>query len=209
MTIRKIVLGGAITAALAMGAWAHSGATGVVKERMDAMKSMGKAVKAIKPMMTGEAAYDADAVRKAARTIADQAGDDMTALFPEGSDEAPSEVLPTVWSDQERFEDLADALQKAALGLEKAAGNGRQAGQGGMMSDQSGMMGQGGMMGDQPGMMGQDDMMGDQSGMMGQGNMMGGTMSADHIGQMPADGAFTMMAQVCSACHDRFREEDD
>lgn len=185
MTIRKLVLGGAITAALAMGAWAHSGATGVVKERMDAMKSMGKAVKAIKPMMTGEAAYDADAVRKAARTIAAQAGDEMTALFPEGSDEAPSEVLPTVWSDQERFEDLAEALQKAALGLEKAAGNGRQAGQGGMM--------------------GQGDMMGDQSGMMGQG----GTMSADHIGQMPADGAFTMMAQVCSACHDRFREEDD
>lgn len=194
MTIRKLVLGGAITAALAMGAWAHSGATGVVKERMDAMKSMGKAVKAIKPMMTGEAAYDADAVRKAARTIAAQAGDEMTALFPEGSDEAPSEVLPTVWSDQERFEDLAEALQKAALGLEKAAGNGRQAGQGGTMGDQSGMMG---------------GTMGDQSSMMGQGDMMGGTMSADHIGQMPADGAFTMMAQVCSACHDRFREEDD
>jgi cytochrome c556 len=32
-------------------------------------------------------------------------------------------------------------------------------------------------------------------------------MSVEHIGQMPADGAFVMMTQVCSACHDRFREE--
>lgn len=202
MTIQKFILGGAVTAILAMGAWAHTGATGVVKERMEAMKSMGEAVKSIKPMMTGAAAYNAEAVRKAARTIAAQAGEDMTALFPEGSDDAPSEVLPTVWSDRERFEYLASALEQAALGLEKAAGNGLHAGQTGMMGNQSGMMG--GMMGDQSGMMGQGGMMG-WGGMMGQGGM----MNADHIGQMPADGAFIMMTQVCSACHDRFREEDD
>ncbi len=193
MTIRKLMLSGAATAVLAVGAWAHSGATGVVKERMEAMKSMGEAVKTLKPMMSGEAAYDADAVRKAARQIAAQSGHEMTALFPEGSDDAPSEVLPTVWSDRERFEYLADALEQAALGLEQAADNGLHAGQSGMMGGQSGMMG-------------------DQSGMMGQGGMMGGQagmMSADHLGQMPADGVFVMMTQVCSACHDRFREDDD
>jgi len=205
MTIRKLMLGGAMTAVLAVGAWAHSGATGVVKERMEAMKSMGAAVKALKPMMSGEAAYDVEAVRKAAREIAAQSGDNMTALFPDGSDDAPSEVLPTVWTDRERFEYLADALEQAALGLEQAADNGLHAGQSGMMGGQSGMMGQGGMMGGQSGMMGQGGMMG-QSGMMGG---QAGMMSADHIGQMPADGAFIMMTQVCSACHDRFREKDD
>lgn len=200
MTIRNLTLGGAITATLAVSAWAHSGASGVVKERMEMMESMGDAVKTIKPMMTGEATYDADAVRKAARTIAAQAGDDLTSLFPEGTDGAPSEALPTIWTERARFEDLADALEQAALGLERAADNGLHAGQSGMM---------GGMMGGQSGMM--SGMMGEQSPMMdGQTGMMGigNTMSAEHIGQMPADGAFVMMTQVCSACHDRYREED-
>lgn len=49
-------------------------------------------------------------------------------------------------------------------------------------------------------------MTGDVSGMMG-GDQMKRAMSVEHIAQMPADGAFVMMTQVCSACHDRFREQ--
>ena len=56
-------------------------------------------------------------------------------------------------------------------------------------------------------------MMGDQSDMMGGGMMMGNGdfpqgMTAKQIGQMPADGAFMMLTQTCSACHDRYRKED-
>jgi len=195
----------ALTAtALAGTVWAHSGATGKVKERMEAMKEMGEAMKSVAPMMRGEAQYRADTVRKAARTIADNAGNALTADFPEGSLHGPSEALPAVWQDWDRFEAIAQQLEVTARGLERAADNGI-----GPMGDSSNGMGA---------MMGQSDS-GDMGAMMGQsdaGTMMMNNsgssvmgMSADHIAQMPADGAFAMTAKVCSACHGDFRAEDD
>ena len=199
MTFKQLVLGGAAIASFSVTAFAHSGATGVVKERMDAMKTMGDAVKRIKPMMSGEAAYDEAAVREAAQAIAEEAGTAMTKKFPEGSTDHPSEVLPRTWDEWDRFTGLAEQLEVAANGLARAAGNGRH-GDGHMMGDQSGMMGQ--------------DMMSGQSVMMGGGMMMGNGefpehMTASQIGQMPADGAFMMLTQTCSACHDHYRKDDD
>jgi len=187
----KLMIAGLCATGLAAGAWAHSGAMGVVKERMDAMKAMGDAVKRIKPMMSGEAVYDAAAVQAAAHVIAEEAGAAMTGKFPEGSGGGVSEALPAVWSDRARFAALARDLEVTARGLEHAAQNGTH-GAGHMSGDLSGMMG------------GTSGMMG--GGMMGTDHM-SGAMSVEHIGQMPADGAFVMMTQVCSACHDRFREE--
>ncbi len=190
--------------ALAGAAWAHSGATGKVKERMEAMKEMGEAMKSVAPMMRGEAQYDADTLRKAARTIADNAGNALTADFPEGSLHDPSEALPAIWQDWDRFEAIAQQMKATALGLERAANNG--IGPTGDTSDGMGaMMGQSDS-GDMDAMMGQSDagamMMGNaQSSVMG--------MSADQIAQMPADRAFAMTAKVCSACHGDFRAEDD
>ena len=198
MTFRKLFCSGAALVVLSAMALAHSGATGVVKERMDAMKSMGDAIKRIKPMMSGEAAYNADVVRQAAQRIATEAGEAMTRKFPEGSTDHPSEALPRTWQEWERFKALADQLEVAANGLDLAAGNKRH-GDGHMMDGQSGMMG-GGMMGDQSDMMGGGMMMG--NGGFPQG------MTAKQIGQMPADGAFMMLTQTCSACHDRYRKED-
>ena len=37
----------------------------------------------------------------------------------------------------------------------------------------------------------------------------GGMMDAAAIAEMPADAAFAMTTQVCSACHERFRAEED
>lgn len=195
----KTAITGLAMAGLTVGALAHSGATGVVKERMDAMKSMGESIKRIKPMMAGEADYDAAAVRAAAQAIAAEAGSAMTDKFPDGSTEHPSETLPRTWEEWDRFTALAAQLEIAAEGLAMAAGNGLQ-GDGHMTGNQSGMMG-GDMMGGQSGMMGGDMMMGD--GMAPDG------MTADHIGRMPADGAFVMLTQTCSACHDRYRQEND
>jgi|SRR6056297_1420574 len=186
----KTMIAGLCVAGLTAGAWAHSGAMGVVKERMDAMKAMGEAVKRIKPMMSGEAEYDAGVVRAAARVIAKESGTAMTAKFPEGSGGGVSEALPEVWGDRARFEALARDLETTALGLERAAQNGVH-GADHMTGDMSAMMG------------GTSGMMG---GMMGTGHTTG-AMDVGHIAQMPADGAFVMMTQVCSACHDRFREE--
>ena len=173
-------------------AFAHGGATGIVKERMDAMGDMGDVVKRLSAMMRGETAYDADAVKAGAKTIRSHAGSTMTGLFPEGSAHPPSEAKPEIWSDWDAFTALADQLETFAQGLEGAADNGL-AMQGGMGGGS--MMGSGGMMGGQ--------------GMMGSGSMMGGggMMSAEHLAQMPADGVFNMLTQTCSACHTRFRVE--
>ncbi len=156
---------------------------------MGAMMVMGKAVKSVTPMMRGETAYDAEALRAAARTFQTHAGTALTEQFPEGSGGSPSEAKDEVWQDWTRFTDLADQLETYARGLEMAAANGLGS---------SGSTGAGAMMGG--------------SSMMGGGSMMGNAVdmiSAEAIGAMPADAAFKMTTQVCSACHARFRAEDD
>lgn len=65
--------------------FAHSGATGIVKERMDSMSAMGKTVKGLAAMMRGDVDYDANAVRNGAATIRSHAGNALTRLFPKGS----------------------------------------------------------------------------------------------------------------------------
>ena len=203
MMKRTMILAAIAVTGTAVAALAPSGATGVVKDRMEAMKAMGDAVKTVTPMMRGEAEYDADVMREAARTFQEHSGEAMTELFPEGSNQAPSEAKDLIWSDWERFEDLARQLEVHAEGLEGAAGNGLAGG---------GNMGTGSMMGGSSGMgsgsmMGGSSMMGSGSGMMGDAAT--GMMSAEDIAQMPADAAFNMASQVCSACHSRFRAEDD
>ena len=186
---KTTILAAIVASSTALTAFAHGGATGIVKDRMDAMAEMGKAVKAVTPMMRGEAAYDADVLRQAAATFSRHAGEAMTQLFPEGTGGAPSEAKETVWTQWEEFSELAERLGVIAEGLAGAADNGLMSSNGG-----AGMMGNGAMMGN--------------SAMMGGGAMMdGGMMTAEQIASMPADGAFTMVTQVCSACHAKFRTE--
>lgn len=203
MNLKTIIIAGTLVTAGIAGALAHGGATGIVKERMDAMGVMGKAVKAITEMMRGEKEYSADAVREGAKIIKSHAGDSMTKLFPEGSTQKPTEARPEIWSNWDEFKALADQLLTLADGLEQAADNGM------MMSnsnDTSTMMGGG----NNSSMMGgsSDSMMGG-SGMMGNGTMMRGgrMMDTKALAQMPVDGVFNMVAQTCSACHTKFRIE--
>ncbi|MEM5469954.1 MAG: c-type cytochrome [Paracoccaceae bacterium] len=179
----------------ALAAFAHGGATGIVKERMDAMADMGKAVKAVTPMMRGDVAYDAEVMRQAAETFSRHAGESMTKLFPEGTGGMPSEAKDTVWSNWDEFSALAERLGIAAEGLAAAADNP--------------------MMGSNAGETNADTMMGGGSGMMSGGaNMMGGSsamgdaMTVAQISEMPVDGAFSMVTQACSACHTQFRAEN-
>ena len=179
-----------------LAAYAHTGATGVYKERMDAMMAMGKVVKSLSAMMRGETGFDAASVKEGARAIKSHAGEAMTSLFPEGTTEAPSEAREEIWSDWETFAALATQLETYATGLEIAADNGL-----GMSGEaQESMMGNGNSM-----------MMGSQNGMMGGGSgMMGSTqpmMTTEQLAAMPVDGVFNMVAQTCSSCHTKFRLE--
>ena len=185
MKIEKLTIGAISASVIAMAAWAHGGATGGVKERMDGMGVMKKAIKVLTPMMQGQSAYDADVVRSEAARIGNHAGEALIHLFPEGSGGAPSEAKETVWQNWQDFAVLAEQLRVTADGLATAADNGLMV---------AGTSGQGGSM------MGGSNLMGD-------GAMMGGSPIMTDFAEMPADGVFTVMGQVCAACHTRFRAE--
>ena len=112
--------------AAAGGAFAHGGATGIVKERMDAMTEISKNVKVVGQMLKGTAAYNPEEIERAAKAIAGHAGDAMTNLFPEGSLKSPSEASPEIWTGWPEFSDYAGRLQSSAQALEGLAAQGAE-----------------------------------------------------------------------------------
>ncbi len=161
---------------LTVGAIAHGGATGFVKERMDAMSAISKAMKTIGQMMQGKEPYDAAAVRLHVATIKSHAGLALTRLFPPDSLQKPSEAKEEIWTNWQEFEVLANQLSVYAEGLEHSADNKRM----------------------HIGTYGTDHM---RDGMMTSGKM----PDVMQLSQMPAEGVFNMLAKTCSACHQQFR----
>lgn len=95
----------------------HSGATGIVKQRMDHMKEIGAAMKTLSDQFKGVIAYDPHEVAAAAGTIRDHAGDDIIALFPADSMDHPTEAKPEIWQDWAGFRELAFELETAGVTL--------------------------------------------------------------------------------------------
>ncbi len=110
-----------LCAVVPLATGAHEGATGIVKERMMAMEDVGKAMKEIKAMLRGQAAYDGQSLAVLARRIRDQSGAALTRLFPEDSLRHPSKASPQVWQRWELFEKLARDLGTSAEALAVAA----------------------------------------------------------------------------------------
>ena len=100
-------------------AWAHSGATGIVDQRMKGMKSLSDATKALGALKAGAIPFSAETLHLAATEIALH-GKAAKELFPEGSLKSPSEALPLVWDDKATFNRLFDEMVEAA---EKTAAN--------------------------------------------------------------------------------------
>ena len=198
----KRALGAAAVLSLSLlaAAIAHTGATGIVKQRMDGMAAIGDANKALRAMFAGEAPYDAKAVAEHAETIRGHAGEAITSLFPEGSIDGPSEAKPEIWENRDEFAALANRLERTAEGLARAAEN--------APSGEDAAPSMGAMMGgDTPNM---GAMMGDRS----MSDMMAGggqdmAMSAEMMAEMPTDRVFDMLGDTCSSCHTKFRVEKD
>lgn len=122
-TIRVVIGTTAVVIAVFIGAGvavSHSGATGVVKTRMEAMKDMGGRMKSLAAMVRGHAPYDAASAKASADAIAAHARD-MPRLFPKGSRHGPSEAVERIWSEWPQFTaeaktlaDRADALGRRA-----------------------------------------------------------------------------------------------
>ncbi len=98
-------------------AFAHGGATGIIKHRMDAMTSIGDSMKLIVASARGQRAFDKDAIKGAAARISAHATD-IPKLFPEGSLDKPTEAVPAIWQDWDRFTALATDLETSAKALE-------------------------------------------------------------------------------------------
>ena len=86
---------------------AHDGATGVVKQRMEAMSDMGDAMKAMASMVKGKQAFEPALFIQSGETIAEHS-DMMPKLFPAGSMVGKSEALPAIW---QQWDDWVIALK--------------------------------------------------------------------------------------------------
>lgn len=117
--IAALVLVGLASAGANHG-FAHKGASGIVKERMDAMKSLKGDMKAISDMFRGRTAYKNDEVKWRADRIKAH-GRDFERLFPSGSTDGPSEASPRIWSEWSRFMQQTGDMTAAARGLMNAA----------------------------------------------------------------------------------------
>jgi len=110
--------------AIAAAALAHSGASGIVLERMSSMTAMRDTMAELAPMMQGAVPYDAFIVSEGASVIAGHAGTDMLSLFPEGSLEGVTYAKPEIWSNWQDFSALAEEMKIYAEALAEAAPNG-------------------------------------------------------------------------------------
>lgn len=121
---RLAVLAGGLALLIAGtgGVIAHKGASGIVKQRMEAMKAMGSSMKSVAAMVTGKTAYDAAKMKKAATLIKAHA-QKTPKMFPKGSTNHPSEAKPEIWARWSEFEVLAKRLASYADALDQAAGN--------------------------------------------------------------------------------------
>lgn len=124
---RSLLLLG-IVATLGVGVvttvYAHKGATGVVKQRMGAMKDMAKGTKTLALMVTGKKPYDAGAVEDVAASLK-QHSEEIPKLFPKGSNKHPSEATANIWTDWDNFKQYAASLGKLAGELDAAAPQGK------------------------------------------------------------------------------------
>lgn len=104
---------------ISAGVLAHADATGVIKDRMDAMSAIGDANKPLVAMSRGRSDFDLDTVIASANTIAEHSGQSLLAMFPEGSVSDVSDAKEEIWSDWETFSNYALSMETAAMNLAK------------------------------------------------------------------------------------------
>lgn len=104
---------------------AHDGATGVVKQRMEAMSDMGDAMKAMASMVKGKQAFEPALFIQSGETIAKHS-DMIPELFPAGSMEGKSEAVPAIWQQWDDFFSLGYRTKTDAEALVKMAQEGSE-----------------------------------------------------------------------------------
>ena len=125
MSIAKVLSIGALLLLLTglgfQDVGAHGGATGIVKERMESMKVLAESMKNLAAMIKGKVAYEPEKASTIAQKMKEHGGDKLTQMFPEGSLKMPTEALPEIWQDWDRFSGLARSLAETAEAFSVAA----------------------------------------------------------------------------------------
>jgi len=93
--------------------FAHEGATGVVKERMDKFK-MSKTM--MKQINVGLRENNFESIEKSAQKLLFWSKE-MSKYFPEGSDVSPSEASKNIWLDPDGFSKAIKNFEEASLEL--------------------------------------------------------------------------------------------
>lgn len=104
----------------------HSGATGIVKERMDSMKKMGDASKVIGDMIKRKRPLDSDEIRSLSMGIQEHAAQ-VPELFPDTKDSREghaTEAKQVIWSRWEEFIALSEDLERESAKLSEIATSG-------------------------------------------------------------------------------------
>ncbi len=106
--------------ALAGLAWAHKGASGVMKERMDFMSSLGEQTKSMAMMVRGRTVLDWSVIEQAGQRAV-SIGETLPKKFPKDSFHKPSEAKTLILEEPETFASLSAALVQAGHALTAAA----------------------------------------------------------------------------------------
>ncbi len=115
------LLAGTIVVYATASALSHSSATGVVKQRMDAMVMLGNQIKFLTPMLVENQPKDFDAIAASAQIIARHGGGALSDLFPKDSIKGPSEARPEIWSSWQEFQTMAENLETLGQELAESA----------------------------------------------------------------------------------------
>ncbi len=108
-----------IAVVIAGQAIAHTGAIGIVKERMDSMSTLGDHAKRVGDMLKGKASFDLDAIDAAAQAFVTH-GDKIPTLFPNTEDSRENtvtEALPAIWNNWDDFVALAEKFANDSRAL--------------------------------------------------------------------------------------------
>ena len=93
--------------------YAHEGAKGIIKERMDKFKMSKNLMKKINKGLQND---NFIIIEKSAQTLLDWSKE-MSNYFPEGSDTPPSEASSDIWLDPEGFKIAIKNFELASLEL--------------------------------------------------------------------------------------------
>ena len=96
-------------------ATAHESATGIIKERMDKFSEARQQMRQMR-----QALSDTAKIAEISQSMLTWA-QEMENAFPAGSDGAPSEASPQIWTDRDGFSSKITAYHEAILALNEAA----------------------------------------------------------------------------------------